>query len=128
MKPSLMPYFAWNASRYSARSSLTADISISLNVVSSAACCWAATSRSAIRRRMRLIGHDFFELAVGLLCGCSRFSTRALLLVGCFDSGRFGLVLFDVSQDIFTAEAGTFRLHFGSGQAVLAERHGVRRG
>ncbi len=38
------------------RKSLTAVISISLNVVSNAAVCCALTSRAAMRRRMRLIG------------------------------------------------------------------------
>ena len=34
---------------------MTADMSHSLNVVRSAACCWASTNRSAIRCRMGLI-------------------------------------------------------------------------
>ena len=41
---------------YFARSSLTAVRSTSLNVVNSAAVCWACTNRSAIRLRTMLIG------------------------------------------------------------------------
>ncbi len=40
----------------SLRRAITADMSTSLNVVSSAAVCWASTSRWAMRRRIGLIG------------------------------------------------------------------------
>jgi len=52
MKPSFTPYRSWNTSLNLARSAITADMSTSLKVVSRAACCWASTSRSAIRRRI----------------------------------------------------------------------------
>ena len=55
MKPSFTPYRAVKASWCSARRALTRDMSISLKVVSRAAVCCDATSRSAIRRRMGLI-------------------------------------------------------------------------
>jgi hypothetical protein len=56
MKPSLIEYFFTNASWYCSRSSLTAVMSTSLKVVSSAAVCWASTRRSAMRRRSVVIG------------------------------------------------------------------------
>ena len=55
MKPRPTPCFFWNVSLYLARSSITRDMSASLNVVRMAAPCWAASSRSAIRARMGLI-------------------------------------------------------------------------
>ncbi len=45
MNPSLTPNFSRNTSLCSLRSVITADMSISLNVVSSAAVCCASTSR-----------------------------------------------------------------------------------
>ena len=56
MKPSLIRISPGNGPGSCCRSCWTADMSTSLNVVSKAACCWACTSRSAMRRRMRVIG------------------------------------------------------------------------
>ncbi len=56
MKPSFTPYFAWNASWCILRSAMTVLMSISLKVVSSAATCCDCTSRSAMRRRIGLMG------------------------------------------------------------------------
>ena len=55
MKPSFTPYRSWNTSLNFPRSAITALISTSLKVVSRAASCWAATSRSAMRRRIGLM-------------------------------------------------------------------------
>src|SRR4051812_7142085 len=55
MKPSLTPCFFWNASPQLVRRSATALMSTSLNVVSSAVCCVASTSRLAIARRHMLM-------------------------------------------------------------------------
>src|SRR5437899_11188130 len=56
MKPSPMPCCFWKRSLCSARSAITSLMSISLNVVRIAAVRCAWTRRSAIRRRMGLIG------------------------------------------------------------------------
>jgi hypothetical protein len=56
MNPMRMPYFFSKESLYSFRSAMTFDMSISLNVVSSAAVCFACTSRSAMRLRIGVIG------------------------------------------------------------------------
>src|SRR5262249_47629832 len=48
--------FCWKRSLYCARSAMMPLQSISLKVVRMAAVCWAATSRSAMRLRMRVIG------------------------------------------------------------------------
>src|SRR6056297_2818917 len=56
MKPSLTPCFSWNASLYRFRISITGCMLTSLNVVNSAAVCWASTSRAAMVRRSMLIG------------------------------------------------------------------------
>src|SRR6478736_2649179 len=55
MKPSFTPFFFTKSSWYLARRAITADISTSLNVVSIAASCWAATRREAIVWRSLLI-------------------------------------------------------------------------
>src|SRR5205823_1803966 len=56
MKPSPMPCCFWKRSLCSARSAITSLMSISLKVVRIAAVRCAWTRRSAIRRRMGLIG------------------------------------------------------------------------
>src|SRR2546428_5954237 len=56
MKPSPMPCCFWKRSLCSARSAITSVMSISLKVVRIAAVRCACTRRSAIRRRMGLIG------------------------------------------------------------------------
>src|SRR5438445_515243 len=56
MKPSPMPCCFWKRSLCSARSAITALMSISLKVVRIAAVRCAWTRRSAIRRRIGLIG------------------------------------------------------------------------
>src|SRR5436309_3520547 len=55
MKPSPIPCCFWKRSLCSARSAITALMSISLNVVRIAAVCCAWTRRSAMRRRIGLI-------------------------------------------------------------------------
>src|SRR5215467_14975197 len=55
IRPSRTPCFFWNVSPYDDRRFLTADILISLNVVSSAASWPACTRRFAIVRRHRLM-------------------------------------------------------------------------
>ncbi len=56
MKPSFTPYFAWKGSWCILRIAMTVLMSISLKVVSSAATCCDCTSRSAMRRRIGLMG------------------------------------------------------------------------
>ncbi len=56
MKASLIACLSRKASPCLWRSLMIADMSISLNVVSKAVLCWAATKRSAMRRRSMDIG------------------------------------------------------------------------
>ncbi len=88
VSPSLTWCFFWKFSWCAARSPWTADISISLNVVSSAAVFCDSTSRSAILRRIGLIGRTRSSRPV--VVGCAAGGAAAGWEGG--GSGVFGSV------------------------------------
>ena len=123
MKPSLTPYFAWNASRYSARSCFDGRHVDFVERREQGGLLLSLTSRSAMRRRMRLIGTISSSSPSACSACRSRVLSRAACLFGLFRRPACCLFArFDVSQHILAAEAGAFRFDVGRGQAVFAER------
>src|SRR5437773_1111116 len=98
MKPSPIPCCFWKRSLCSARSAITALMSISLNVVRIAAVCCAWTRRSAMRRRIGLIA--------------TRSSPSARVADGCGDGrGAHAAVLLDTRDQLAHRDLLARRLH-----------------